>query len=111
MRQVTVTVGAVAASPVIPLDTYINPFSVGLTARINGGGTLTYAAQYTSDDIFAAGYDPSAGNWINSSTVTGSASTDGTLTEPVRAVRLNVSAHTSGSVTLTVTQSGMAGRG
>jgi hypothetical protein len=104
-RPVTRTVsGATGASGVVALNTLNpRPFNVGLLADVTG--TLTYSVEYTFDDVQAAGYVPASGVW---NAVSGmgaqTADTTGSLSFPVTAVRLNVTAWTSGSVTLTVLQ-------
>lgn len=104
-RPVTRTVsGATGASSVVALNTLAPvPFNVGLLADVTG--TLTYSVEYTFDDVQANNYNPASGVW---NAVTGmgaqTADTTGSLSFPVTGVRLNVTAWTSGSVTLTVLQ-------
>jgi hypothetical protein len=108
MRPVRVVLRAAGVSAPIPLDVNQSPFSVGLGATISG--TATYTVQYTFDDVFASGFDPSAAAWISHTGLTDkTTSADNSLTYPVTAVRLNV-ASVSGSVTLNVIQAGMPGR-
>lgn len=106
MRPVRVTVSSAAASAPIPLNPLIGQFNVGLGATVNSG-TLTYQVQYTYDDVFSPSFVASSATWFTHSTITGkTANFDGVITTPCTAVRLNVTAYTSGSVTLTVIQSG-----
>lgn len=104
-RPVTRTVsGATGTSSVVALNTLAPvQFNVGLLADVTG--TLTYSVEYTFDDVQANGYSPGSGVW---NAVTGmgaqTADTTGSLSFPVTGVRLNVTAWTSGSVTLTVLQ-------
>ncbi len=105
MRPQRVTVSALAASDPIPTDHYIGPFNVGLGVTVNG--TLTYSVEHTFDDVFAAGFDPGTASWFPNDTLTAqTASGDGNYAFPVTAIRLNVTAYTSGSATLTVIQAG-----
>lgn len=105
MRPIRKTVGTIASSDPIPLDHYISPSNVTVDVLVNGTG-ITYAAQYTTDDIYANDYSAASGNWSSISGVGGSASATGNIAFPVTAVRLDVSAVTSGDATLTVIQSG-----
>jgi len=102
MRPTNVTVSSATTSATIPVDWKQNPISITLSCVVNGGGTLTYKAQYTTDDI----YDPTVTpTWIDHATITGAtANAVGNIAFPVRAVRLNVTAYTSGSVTMTIIQ-------
>jgi hypothetical protein len=51
-----IVVTGVAASPPIPVDTRSNP--VNVWGSVIDGGVSTYAIQYTTSDVFAAGYNP-----------------------------------------------------
>lgn len=110
MRPQRVTVSSLAASSPIQVDTYIDPFNVGLGVVVAGGSTLTYTVQHTFDDIYAKDYNPASGTWFDNDTLTSqSASADGNYAFPVTAIRLNVTAYTAGSVTMTVIQAGRGG--
>lgn len=111
MRPVKVTVDSQTASLPIPLDTYQSPFTVSIGVVLSAGASLTYSVQHTFDDVFAAGFDPAAATWFDNASLTAKlTSFDGNYTTPVRAVRLNVTAYTSGTATMTVIQAGMPGR-
>lgn len=111
MRPVRVTVSSVAASAPIPLDTYADPFNVGIGVVLSAGATLTYTVEHTFDDVFAAGFNPSTATWFANSGISAkTTSFDGNYAFPVTAVRLNVTARTGGSATMTVIQAGMPGR-
>ena len=107
MRPISKTVSAVASSEPIPLDHYISPANITVDVRVNGT-SVTFAGEYTTDDIYAAGYDPNdpSSNWSTITGVSGAASVTGNIAFPVTAVRLDVTAIASGSVTMTVIQSG-----
>ena len=103
MRPQTVTVGSATTSAPIPMDYAMNPCSISLGCVVNGGGTLTYKVQHTFDNIFDSTVTPT---WFDHSVITGkTANQDGNYAFPVRAIRLNVTAYTSGSATLTTIQS------
>ena len=102
MRATTQTVSTVTSGAWIPLDHYKNPFSVSLAVVVTG--TITYNVQYTLDDVFDSTVTPTA---LPLSDMTSLTATDtGNLILPVKAVRLNVSAVSGGSATLTVLQAG-----
>jgi hypothetical protein len=110
MRPVRVTLTAAGVSPPVVLDQYLSPFNIGLGIAVTGGASLTYTVQHTFDDVFASGFDPATATWYaNSGLSAKTASFDGNYAYPVTAVRLNVTAWTSGSATLTVLQAGIPG--
>lgn len=183
MRITEVSVAAVAASAWIPVDYWQTPPAIGLAGFISSGAVLTWAVQYTYDDIGSGGVRPirlsqattvitvvdsgpssrngthglSVGDDVTiigtglagvdgeyavatvvsatSYTVTSGTSqtvantpaqvvsarvfthsvltgktarADGSLLVPVRGVRLNVTAYTSGTASLEVVQGGMS---
>jgi uncharacterized PurR-regulated membrane protein YhhQ (DUF165 family) len=105
-RPVRVTVGAVAASNVIPLNNLSgSPFNVGLFADLSAGGSATYSVEYTYNDVFADSFTAAGATWTAVSGMSGAiADSSGSLTAPVVAVRLNVTVWASGTVTLTIVQ-------
>ena len=106
-RPVRVTVNSVASSQVIPLNTYGDPFNVGIGCDVSAGGSLTYTVQHTFDDVQSPTFNPSTATWYSNSTlVAQTTDKDGNYAYPVTAVRLTVTAYTSGSVTMTVIQAG-----
>jgi hypothetical protein len=54
LSNAPIVVTGVAASAVIPIDTRSNP--VNVWGSIVDGGVSTYVVQYTTSDVFAAGY-------------------------------------------------------
>ena len=106
-RPVRVTVGSVASSAVIPLNTYGDPFNVGIGCDVSAGGSLTYTVQHTFDDVQSPTFNPATATWFSNSTIVAqTADRDGNYAYPVTAVRLTVTAWTSGTVTMTVIQAG-----
>jgi len=106
-RPNRVTVGAVGSSSVIPLNTYANPFNLGIGCDVSTGGSLTYTVEHTFDDVQKETFNPSSAKWFSqTSLTTQTAGKVGSYVFPVTAVRLTVTAWTSGSVTMTVIQSG-----
>jgi len=106
-RPVYVTVSSQTASKVIPLNTYADPFNVGIGCDVSSGGSLTYTVQHTFDNVQSAAFNPSTATWYSNSTlVAQTTDKDGNYAFPVSAIRLLVTAWTSGSVTMTVIQAG-----
>ena len=104
MPSSTVRIATQAASNIIPIN--LRKFSNGVGLVLTISGTLTASVQVTGDDVQGRDYVPSAGNWNEHDTLTNLTTSDnGNLAFPVTAVRLNVSAWTSGSATLSVIES------
>ena len=94
-----IVITGVASSTAIPLDTRSNP--VNVWGSITDGGSSTYAVQYTTSDVFAAGYTVSGdANWT---TIPGAPTTGSkpfNLTGiGATAIRVNV---TTGPATVTI---------
>ena|SRR5947209_12215377 len=107
MRPVRLTLSSATQTPPIPIDRRIPPANHTLQTIVSAGGVLTYSVQYTTDDIQAASYLPASGNWFDVPGLSGlSASARAILSFPVTAVRLNVTAFTSGTCELDVIPSG-----
>lgn len=105
MRPWSYTLTAAGTSPVFIPDYIISPFNIGLAVVVSG--TLTYSVQHTFDDVFAPGFDPATATWIDHSTLTAQTTTkDSNYAFPVRGIRLNVTAFTSGSATINLVQAG-----
>jgi hypothetical protein len=104
MRPVSVTVSSQSTSATIPVDWRENDFKVSIGVVLSGGATLTYSVQHTFDDIQDASITPT---WFDNDTLTSETATnDGNLSFPVRAVRLNVTSYTSGDATMAILQAG-----
>lgn len=105
MRPITISKTGAGASSPVPLDGYISPFNVTLRALVTG--TVDYTIQYTSDDVYAVGYNPAVGDWtaITGMTVV-AVDSEATLISPISAVRILVNSG-AGSVALTVRQAGI----
>lgn len=107
MRPVRVTLSAATASNPIPLDNFRDPFNVGMGVAVAAGSTLTYTVQHTFDDVFSPTFSAATATWYpHASLASAVASADGNYAFPITAVRLNVTAFTIGSATLTVIQAG-----
>jgi hypothetical protein len=84
----------------IPLDYKQSPFNVGLGLVISG--TQTVSVEHTFDDVFDTTVTPTA--FAHSTLAAKTANADGNYAFPIRAVRINVTAYTSGTATLTILQ-------
>lgn len=110
MRAIVKSLGAAGVTDPIPMDTFRQPFNVGMAVVLAPGSTLTYTVEHTFDDVFAPTFNPATATWFpNTSLSAKTASLDGNYAFPVSAIRLNVTAFTSGTATLTVIQAGMPG--
>lgn len=99
MRPQVVTLSSVATSAPIPMDALQVPFNVGFAVVLTG--VATYTVEHTFDDVLG-GVTPT---WFPNSVVAAQTTNkDGNYAFPVRAIRLNVTAWTSGNVTLTIVQ-------
>lgn len=100
MRPQVIQLSSATASAWIPLDYKQSPFNVGFGVVVSD--TATYKIQHTFDDVYDPTVTPTA---FDHETVTGvSANEDGNYAYPIRAVRLNVTSWTSGTVTATFLQ-------
>jgi hypothetical protein len=107
MRAIRLTQTGAGSTKPIPMDQYISPFNVGLGVDVSG--TVNYTVQHTFDDVFAAGYNPATGTWLNHPTLAAqSADADGNYAFPVSAIRLTVNSG-GGSAVLNVLQAGISG--
>lgn len=104
MRRQVVTVSSATSSAPLQVDYNLAQFNIGFGCVISAGAVLTYKVQHTFDDVFNSAITPT---WFDNSTVTAqTANKDGNYTSPVAAIRLTVTAYTSGNVTLTALQTG-----
>jgi hypothetical protein len=105
MQAVRLSVTGVGNSAVFPVDTYVAPTNMGLAVVVSGA--ITYKVQYTFDNVFAAGYDPTAGTstWFDHPTLVGTTSQNSNVAYPVTGIRLITTAG-SGTATLTIIQAG-----
>ncbi len=109
MRPVIVEVSSIAKSAPIRTNWRGTGGSFGISMGVDlNPGALTYTVEHTFDDpadfSSAADYNSNA-TWRATTGLTALAATgEGNIAFPVQAVRLNVTAYTSGSAELTVTQ-------
>lgn len=112
----SVTASASGATSPVAIDLARSRCGVSLIVTISG--TLTVDVQVTGDDVgvgtplgnqfnyvISSNYNASTGHWNKHDTLQGlTASANGNLALPVTAVRLNVTAYTSGTATLAVVE-------
>lgn len=102
MRPTSVIVTAATTSNPVPINWRGSGGNVAVSIGCVLAGGSTYKVQHTFDDIFDPGVTPV---WFDHASITGkTANSDGNYAFPIRAVRLNVTPFTSGSVTMTVVQ-------
>lgn len=107
MRRITLSQTGVGSTQVVPMDQYISPFNVGFDVSVSGA--VAYTVQYTFDDVFAQGFNPSTATWFDHPDATSLATNvDGNIAFPVSAMRLTVDGGT-GTATINILQAGIGG--
>ena len=102
MRPIRVTVGSQTASATIPLDTYADPFNVGLAVVLSAGASLTYTVQHTFDSP-AVGFT----TWFSHPTIAAKGiNQDGNYAFPVTGIKLLVNSG-GGTATMNLLQAGI----
>jgi len=109
MRPVTRTQSAAGASAPVPIDFRQNTFQIAVICDLSDDADLTYQIEFTGDDIWEKDVDgqpvwnPSTANWQLHPTLNAKAVSDsGNFAFPPRAIRINVTSYTSGSVRMTI---------
>jgi hypothetical protein len=104
MRPVNVSVSSQAASAAIPVNWRQESLEISIAVVLTDTPTLTYSVQVTLDDVQDSSITPT---WFDHDVLAAqTANKIGNIDKPVRAIRLNVTAWTAGTATLTVVQSG-----
>ena len=105
MVDTEVSVTSAASSAWIPLNHKQKDFQVSYALLPTGTVSFTWKMEGTLHNVFDSTVTPVA---FELTSATGSTTTtdivDGVITQPVRAVRLTVAPHTSGTATLKVLQ-------
>lgn len=92
----------------IPVDSRDDIFNIGFSVAISAGGAMTYGIEHTYDDIEAGDFVENDAVLFDHPSVTAETTNqDGAYTNPISAIRLNITAHTGGSATLRLLQAGM----
>lgn len=107
--QSLTAVGVTTPVPVIPLVNFKTSsapwLQPGIIVNVSSGASLTYSVEVTGDDVLQNGYNPATGNWAPFTNMSGQTiSAAGTLGAAVTAVRLHVTAYTSGTATIQFVQ-------
>lgn len=107
MRPVRLQLTSATQTIPIPMDRRVPPMNCTIQVILSNTPVLTYTVEYTTDDIQVSTYNPATGNWFP---VPGfesqTESARNPLPGPVTAVRLKVTAYTSGTAEIDVLQSG-----
>jgi len=104
MRSIVLTKTGAGSSSVAPLDTYRNPFNIGIGVVVSG--VVNYTIQHTFDDIQNPAVTPV---WFNHPTLANLvANADGNYAFPVKAIKILVNSG-AGTATATLIQAGMPG--
>lgn len=110
MKPVTITQSAAGTSQPIPVNWRgMNTFQLSLFCVLSSGSVMTYTVEHSPDNpqSFTDANDYNTnGNWFPTDGISGrSNSAESNIAFPVRAVRLNITSHTSGEAELTIIQS------
>jgi hypothetical protein len=101
MRPIVVSKTGTGGSAIIPMDTYRNPFNVGI--GVVTSGTVNYTIQHTFNDPAGSPV------WFSHPTLNAlAANADGNYAFPIRAIRILVNSGT-GTATATIIQAGLRG--
>ena len=102
MTPQVISLSALGSTAWIPVDYIQNPYNIDIAIVLSNTPNLTCKVEYTLDDIFNPAITPTA---FTHSTLTGlTSNATGNITSPVRAIRLTVTAWTSGTATMTALQ-------
>lgn len=104
-----ITVGSAdeADTAWIPLCRYKTPFNVNISGELDSGAGLTFAVEHTNDNVQATGFQEPDATAFTHSTITGkTANFEGSYSQPVSAIRGAITSHTTGGMTLNITQAG-----
>lgn len=105
-RPIRKTLSAAGVTVPIPMDTYQDTVT-SVSVVLSPGASLTYKVQHTYDAVFSEPFNPATATWFDNVDLTGeTANGETNYVAPITAVRLNITAFTSGSATITVIQAG-----
>lgn len=111
MRPQYATVASATTSNPMMIDLYQQSPAVSIAVTL-GGGSMTYSVQYTLDPVFDPTFPvyyglPAACTWFTFTSMSAlTADNSLSVAAPVVAVRLNVTAYTSGTARIALVQSG-----
>lgn len=105
--NVSVGVNGLSEGPWMLLNYRGADFNVGIGCSISSGGGMTYAIQHTFTNVLAGGFVEDDAVALTHSTLTGETTNqDGNYTNPPVAMRPQITAFTSGSLTTNVIHRG-----
>jgi hypothetical protein len=102
MTPQVISLSSATSTAWIPVDYKQNPYNISLALVFSNTPNLTCKVEYTLDDVFNPLITPTA--FAHTSLTGITTNTTGSITYPVKAIRLTVTAWTSGTVTLTALQ-------
>ena len=102
MTPQVISLSSATSTAWIPVDYIQNPYNISLALVFSNTPNLTCKVEYTLDNIFDPLVTPTA--FAHTSLTGITSNTVGSITYPIRAFRLTVTAWTSGTVTLTALQ-------
>ena len=102
MTPQVISLSAAGSTAWIPVDYTQNPYYISLALVFSNTPNLTCKVEYTLDNVFDPLVTPTA--FAHTSLTGITTNTTGSITYPIRAFRLTVTAWTSGTVTLTAIQ-------
>ena len=102
MTPQVISLSSAGSTAWIPVDYKQNPYNISLALVFSNTPTLTCKVEYTLDNIFNSTVTPTVFTHTGLTGIT--TNTTGSITSPVRAIRLTVTSWTSGTVTLTALQ-------
>jgi len=102
MTPQVISLSAAGSTAWIPVDYIQNPFFINLALVFSNTPNLICKVEYTLDNIFDPLVTPTA--FAHTSLTGITSNTVGSITYPVRAIRLTITTWTSGTVTLTALQ-------
>lgn len=106
-RPIRKTLSTAGVTTPVPMDIY-QPTHISVAVVLAPASTLTYTVEHTYDDVFARNFNPATAAWFPNVDLAAETTNGETkYTTPVTAIRLNVTAFTSGSATITIIQSGI----
>jgi hypothetical protein len=102
MTPQVISLSSAGSTAWIPVDYIQNPYYISLALVFSNTPNLTCKVEYTLDNVFDTLVTPTA--FAHTSLTNITTNTTGSITYPIRAFRLTVTAWTSGTVTLTALQ-------
>lgn len=102
MTPQVISLSSAGSTAWIPVDYIQNPYYISLALVFSNTPNLTCKVEYTLDNVFDTLVTPTA--FAHTSLTNITTNTTGSITYPIRAFRLTVTAWTSGTVTVTALQ-------